>query len=152
MPRPESDCPPPPDFDLAQFTPYRLAVAAQRTSEELARLYRGRFGLSVPQWRVLAHLAQSGDVSVREIEVRVAMEKSKVSRAASRLEAAGYIAKTVNESDRRLVRLSLTPQGRALLAQLLPIALAYQREIERRLGPAFAGLEAGLALIAEGAA
>ncbi|MBI1219960.1 MAG: MarR family transcriptional regulator [Rhodobacteraceae bacterium] len=133
-----------PAFDLDRFTPYRLAVAAQRTSEELARQYRDRFGITIPQWRVLVHLAQSGDVSVREIEARVAMDKSKVSRAASRLEAAGYIAKTVNDVDRRLVRLILTPRGRALMAELLPLAAAYQREIEARLGAAFAGLEAGL--------
>lgn len=138
---------PPPAFDLDRFTPYRLSVAAQRTSDELARLYRARFGLSVPQWRVLAHLAQEGDVSVREIETRVALEKSKVSRAAARLEASGLVAKTVNDADRRLVRLSLTPKGQALMAELLPIAADYQAGIEARLGAAFADFEAGLGLL-----
>lgn len=133
-----------PDFDLMHFTPYRLSVAAQKTSEELARLYRDGYGISNPQWRVLAHLAHSGEVSVREIEARVAMEKSKVSRAASRLEEAGYIAKSVNDSDRRLVKLSLTPKGKALMVELLALAQSYQAQIEQRLGAAFAGLELGL--------
>jgi DNA-binding MarR family transcriptional regulator len=133
-----------PDFDLMGFTPYRLAVAAQTLSEQLARHYRTDFGISIPEWRVLVHLAHSGDVSVRDIEIRVAMEKSKVSRAASRLETAGYIVKRVNDSDRRLVQLTLTPKGRALMAELLPVALAFQAEISARLGPALAGLEAGL--------
>jgi DNA-binding MarR family transcriptional regulator len=133
-----------PDFDLMGFTPYRLAVAAQTLSEQLARHYRTDFGISIPEWRVLVHLAHSGDVSVRDIEIRVAMEKSKVSRAASRLETAGYIVKRVNDSDRRLVQLALTPKGRALMAELLPVALAFQAEISARLGPALAGLEAGL--------
>lgn len=141
---PDADELPLPDFDLDRFTPYRLAVAAQRTSEELARQYRDRFGITIPQWRVLVHLAHSGDVSVREIEARVAMEKSKVSRAASRLEQSGLIAKTVNEADRRLVCLSLTSKGRALMAELLPVAAAYQKDIEAQLGTAFAGFEAGL--------
>ncbi|WP_127901233.1 MarR family winged helix-turn-helix transcriptional regulator [Solirhodobacter olei] len=141
---PDDDLPPLPGFDLDHFTPYRLSVAAERVSEELARVYRERFGLSIPQWRVLVHLASSGDVSVREIEARVAMEKSKVSRAASRLEAAGLIGKTVNDADRRLVRLSLTAKGRALMAELLPLAEAYQREIEARLGASFAAFAAGL--------
>src|SRR6056297_1094233 len=87
-----------PDFDLGRFTPYRLAVAAEKTSEELARQYHARFGISIPEWRVLVHLAQPIDgaetVSVRDIEARVAMEKSKVSRAAKRLEASGHIEKT----------------------------------------------------------
>ena len=136
--------PPLPDFDLDRFTPYRLAVAAQRTSEELARQYPARFGISIPEWRVLVHLAQSGDVSVRDIEARVAMEKSKVSRAASRLEEAGYIVKSINSTDRRLVRLALTDRGRSLMADLLPIAMAYQRDIEARLGTMFRDFEAGL--------
>ncbi|MGP6088768.1 MarR family winged helix-turn-helix transcriptional regulator [Antarctobacter jejuensis] len=137
-----------PDFDLSRFTPYRLAVAAEKTSEELARQYRERFGVSIPEWRVLVHLAQPIDgattVSVRDIEARVAMEKSKVSRAASRLEAAGYIAKTVDSGDRRLVRLALTDKGRALMTDLLPLAMAYQQQIEDRIGAAFEAFEAGL--------
>ncbi|MCJ2877390.1 winged helix-turn-helix transcriptional regulator [Rhizobium pusense] len=133
-----------PDFNLMHFTPYRLSVAAQKISEELARLYRDSYDITNPQWRVLAHLAHSGEVSVREIEARVAMEKSKVSRAASRLEAAGYIAKSINDSDRRLVKLSLTPKGKALMVELLALAQSYQQEIEKRLGATFAGLELGL--------
>lgn len=133
-----------PEFDLRRFLPYRLAVAAERLSEGLARRYRKEFGISTPEWRVLVHLAQSGNVSVRDIEARVAMEKSKVSRAASRLEAAGYIAKEINESDRRLLQLSLTPKGRALMAKILPLAIAYQAEIAARLDDTLAGLEASL--------
>ncbi|WP_417209819.1 MarR family winged helix-turn-helix transcriptional regulator [Antarctobacter sp.] len=138
----------PPPFDLGSFTPYRLAVAADKTSEALARRYREQFGISIPEWRVLVHLGQPIDgaatVSVRDIEERVAMEKSKVSRAASRLEASGFIEKTVDAGDRRLVRLALTDKGRALMADLMPLATAYQQRIETQLGEAFAGLEAGL--------
>lgn len=137
-----------PPFDLANFTPYRLAVAAEKTSEALARQYRDRFGISIPEWRVLVHLGQPLDgvatVSVRDIEERVAMEKSKVSRAAKRLESSGYIVKTVDAGDRRLVRLALTDKGRQLMADLLPLAIAYQQQIETLLGEAFAGLETGL--------
>ena len=138
-----------PAFDLARFLPYRLAVAAEKLSEGLARRYRDDFGISVPEWRVLVHLAHSGNVSVRDIEARVAMEKSKVSRAASRLETWGYIAKEVNESDRRLLQLSLTAKGQALMAQLLPIAIAYQEEVIARLAETRDGFEAGLDRLTE---
>lgn len=133
-----------PDFDLMRFTPYRMAVAAQILSEGLERQYRTRFGISIPEWRVLVHLGHSGDVSVRDIETRVAMEKSKVSRAATRLESAGYIVKRTNKADRRLLHLALTPKGRALMADLVPLALAFQAQIAAQLGPALAGFEAGL--------
>lgn len=133
-----------PQFDLERFLPYRVTVAAQRLSEGLARQYRDRFGISIPEWRVLAHLAHSGNVSVRDIEARVAMERSKVSRAASRLEASGYVEKRINDADRRLLQLTLTARGRRLMAELLPIALAYQEELVNELGRHRAGFVAGL--------
>lgn len=129
-----------PDFDLSGFTAYRLAVAAQKLSDELAKLYRAQFGLTVPEWRILAHLTQDDGASVRDIEAKVVMEKSKVSRAASRLEDSGYIEKLVNEDDRRLVRLKLTAKGHAMLTELLPQARAFQAEVEATIGadlPAF---------------
>ena len=68
----------------------------------------------------------------RMIEARVGMEKSKVSRAAARLEDQGFIEKRVNETDRRLVQLTLTQKGRSLMAELLPLAAAFQADVERR--------------------
>ncbi|HEX9857400.1 MAG TPA: MarR family winged helix-turn-helix transcriptional regulator [Paracoccaceae bacterium] len=122
-------------FDLSAFLPYQLAVASSRVSRDFADLYRGEFGLSIPEWRVLAHLAQSGAVSVREIHARVDMDKSKVSRAAARLEASGLIEKREHATDRRLLDMSLTAAGRELVARILPIALAYQEDVLARLGP-----------------
>lgn len=134
-----------PDFDLDTFTPYRLAVAAKRLSEGLARLYRAQFGISIPEWRVLVHLAHAGDgASVRDIEARVQLEKYEISRTAKRLEERGLVSKTPGVIDRRLVSLCLTPDGRALMAQLLPLARSYQAEIEAQLGSTFKGFEAGL--------
>ena len=134
-------------FDLAGFLPYRLAAAAGRISRAFAERYREEFGISIPEWRVLAHLHHAGPVSVRDIEARADMEKSKVSRAASRLERAGYIEKTVNDSDRRLLQLKLTPEGRALMRRILPVAMQFQAEIRDRLGPAAEGLDAALDLL-----
>ena len=132
------------DFDLSQFLPYQLAAAAQRVSREFAETYRRDFGITIPEWRVLAHLAQEGAVSVRDIHFRVDMDKSKVSRAASRLEASGHVTKLANPDDRRLVALSLTPQGRALMDKLIPVALNYQQALVERLGPKAVGLTEGL--------
>ena len=136
-----------PPFDLTTFLPYRLNAAASRISRAFAERYRNEFGISIPEWRVLAHLHHAGDVSVRDIEARVDMEKSKVSRAASRLEEAGYITKAVNTADRRLLVLRLTPEGQALVARVIPVAMQFQAEMLARLGPAAAGLEAGLGVL-----
>lgn len=135
-------------FDLNEFLPYQLAVAAAHVSRGFAELYRAEFGLSIPEWRVLAHLAQSGTVSVREIQARVDMDKSKVSRAAARLEAAGLIEKRAHGMDRRLLDMSLTPAGQDLMARIVPIAKAYEADVLARLADA-AGFRGALKAVVE---
>ena len=124
-----------PEVDLSGFLPYRIMVAAERLSAGLASRYRDEFGISVAEWRVLVHIADAGAVSVREIHRQVHLEKSKASRAATRLESSGYVRKGVNANDRRLVALTLTARGRALMAKLLPIAIDYQERLDLLVGP-----------------
>jgi DNA-binding MarR family transcriptional regulator len=139
-----------PDFDLSAFLPYRLAVASARVSRAFAARYSREFGLTIPEWRVLAHLAKGDAVSVRDIHERVDMDKPKVSRAASHLEEKGLVRKTGHKGDGRLVSLTLTAEGRKVMAQLIPMALAYQAELLGELGSRSRGLEAALWRLTEG--
>ncbi len=118
----------PPFFVLDAFLPYQMNRLAQTMSQELAGRYQARFGITIAEWRVLAHLSQHRNVSVREVHERVAMDKTKISRAAARLEQAGLIEKGINEADRRLLELRLTEKGRALFAEIVPLAMDYQKE------------------------
>ena len=131
-------------FDLDGFLPYRLSVAASRISRRFAALYGAEAGLSIPEWRVLAHLDRSGAVSVRDINARVHLDKSIVSRAASRLEEAGLLRKSGHDTDRRLVTLELTAEGRALMRRLGRIATAFQAELIAELGPEAEALDRAL--------
>ncbi len=131
-------------FVLANFTPYRTTVVAQLLSEALAREYRDRFGISIPDWRVLVHLSAENGASIRDIEQKVVMEKSKISRAASRLVSRGLIARTKNETDGRLIHLSLTEKGLAMMGELLPLATAFQKRIDTILGAGSDAFESGL--------
>ena len=120
-------------LDLDRFLPYLVNVLASRLSRELASVYEKGFGISIPEWRVIAHLSQNRNVSVREIHERVDMDKAKVSRAAARLEGAGIIEKKVNGADWRLVELQLTKKGRKMFAEIEPLALAYEQDQLSRL-------------------
>lgn len=122
------------DFILDDFLPYRVNVLAGRLSRAYAKIYQERFGISRAEWRVVAHLSQETAVSVREIHARADMDKSKVSRAATRLEAAGYISKRASSADKRLVELALTDKGRAMMAELAPLAMEFQERLLRELG------------------
>lgn len=130
------------DFALDDFLPYQLAELSRRVSAGFSRHYRARYGITVAEWRVVAHLSQQEAVSVREIHRRVGLDKPKVSRAASRLEEAGYLTKKVNSADRRLIELALTPKGREMIEVLAPIAAGYEAELRALLGGDDAGFRA----------
>ena len=121
-------------FDLDHFLPYRLSVAAAQVSRRFAARYEAEAGLTIPEWRVLAHLNNSGPVSVRDINLRVNLDKSVVSRAATRLEQAGLLQKSAHHTDQRLVALELTESGKELMQRLEPLAEAFQQELMNELG------------------
>ena len=131
-------------FELDGFLPYRLSVAAAQISRRFAALYGAEAGLSIPEWRVLAHLDRSGAVSVRDIHLRVHLDKSVVSRAATRLEEAGLLRKSEHRTDRRLIVLELTPSGQALMRRLGRIARDFQAQLAQELGDDGPALERAL--------
>lgn len=122
------------DFNLGEFLPYRFSVLAQRMSRDFEDRYRDRFGIRVAEWRIVAHLSQTGASSMRELERRVDLHKSRVSRAARRLEDAGYVSRTSDPADGRLVELSLTAKGKDMMSELTPLANLYQEELLSRIG------------------
>lgn len=136
------------DFDLQGFFPYRINVLAARISRRLAAVYETRFGITIAEWRVLAHLSQQDEVSIREIFGRVDLDKVKVTRAAQRLEARGLVCKTGNAADRRLVSLTLTQDGRRLMHEIVPLALRFEQELIGALtNQQCVGLDAAMARI-----
>ena len=134
-------------FNLDEFLPYQISVLSRRMSQDLERRYSSRFGLRVPEWRILAHLSQSEPVSVRELKVRVDMHKSRVSRAARRLEEAGLISSGANCADRRLIDLRLTEKGRRMMAEMAPLVNGFQQQLLDRLGRRRDSFRQGLALL-----
>ena len=122
-------------FQLERFLPYRLSVLANLASRALARLYGERFGLSVAEWRVIAHLARAAPASANEVAARAAMDKVQVSRAVARLTAKELVERATDAADRRRSALRLTRRGQATHDAIVPLA----RGVEARL---LAGLPA----------
>ncbi len=114
---------------LDLFLPYRLSALAGRTSRLLSSVYEARFGISIPEWRVIAHVAAHDALSLREVSRLTHLDKATASRAVARLEDHGFLAKRTNPSDRRLVELSLTRKGRRLFKEIEPLALDFEAEL-----------------------
>ena len=117
------------EFHLADFLPYQLAVLSERISQRLAVEYGRSHGLSVAEWRILAHLYRGGPVSVRDLQTVTNLEKSRISRAVSRLQASGLVHKRAERSDGRLVAIELTDKGGQVMEEILPSALAFERHL-----------------------
>jgi DNA-binding MarR family transcriptional regulator len=122
-------------LQLDGYLPYRLSVASNAVSGLIARAYEDRFGLSVPQWRVLCVLAEDDSLTQVQIVTRTVMDKVTVSRAAQGLVKRHLIARSQNTSDGRSHVLALTPEGRSLYAEIAPLALAYEAALISGLAP-----------------
>lgn len=118
-----------PSSALQKFLPYQLSITSNAVSGRIAMEYRSRFGLSVPEWRVMAVLGDSGAQTQRDLTRRTLMDKVAVNRACKVLEERGYASRTPNESDGRSHLLELTEEGRAIHDQVMPLAVDMERRI-----------------------
>jgi DNA-binding MarR family transcriptional regulator len=119
---------------LDDFIPYRLSVTSNLVSDSIARAYHALFGLTIPEWRMVAVIAESGGITQQAIGARTLMDKVTVSRAAIALVDRGLLARRGNPEDRRSHLLDLSDAGRDLYAAVAPKAL----DLEARIFSAFA--------------
>ena len=123
-----------PHFDLEQFLPYLLNQAAEATSRSFQAVYRDLYGMTRTQWRVMANLGKFGAMTAKDICVISHIEKTKVSRAVSTLEAAGLLLRTPSDDDRRAEILNLTENGQIAFRDLGHRANEYDRKLRAELG------------------
>lgn len=122
-----------PRLKLSAFTPYRIVALGQRMSEALGAAYRNE-GISIPEWRVMAAVAQAPAVAARDVVAVTPMDKMAVSRAVAALERKGLIDREPS-SDKRVSTLKLTAKGETLFQRIAAIALKYEEALLQRLPP-----------------
>ena len=143
-------------LDLFRFTPFRLNRLAAEVSLALSSEYQERYGLDIPEWRVLATLGfRDGACSAQYISDCTRTHKSTISRAVTALMQRQIVERVENEEDRREFALRLTRRGKTLYQELIPRLLRKEQEIlscltaaERREFAALLGkIEKSLALV-----
>lgn len=120
---------------LELFVPYRLSVLTNIVSQSIADTYEREFGLTIPQWRVIAVLARYPDLSQIEVAERTAMDKVAVSRAVQGLLAARRLVRSYDAGDRRRSRLRLSSAGKSVYTRVAPLALSYEKKLLDALSP-----------------
>ena len=117
-------------LNLFKFVPFRLNRLAAEVSSALAAEYQARYGLDIPEWRVLATLGFRSDAcSAQYIAQCTRTHKSTISRAVTSLMKRQIIERVENEDDRREFRLRLTRKGATLYEELIPRLLRKEQEI-----------------------
>jgi DNA-binding MarR family transcriptional regulator len=114
---------------LNEFLPYRLSIASNAVSKVIAAAYAERFGLSVPEWRLIAVLHESETATQQDLVRRTLMDKVAVSRAAQALAERGLVKREQDATDGRAWRLTLAARGHALYRRIAPAALEYERRL-----------------------
>ena len=122
---------------LSDFLPYLLSITSNAVSDRIADEYRARFGLKIPEWRVMAVLGDAGAATQRELAEATRMDKVAVNRACKVLEERALLARRPNARDGRSHHLELTAAGGEMHGAIMPIAL----KMEARLFGALSAAE-----------
>lgn len=114
---------------LEDFLPYRLAVLSHTVSTTIAKVYEKKFGVSIPEWRVIAILGRFPGLSAVEVADRTMLDKVAVSRAVTKLIKHGRVDRQFADADRRRSILNLSEGGQKVHDEIAPLALAFEHEL-----------------------
>jgi MarR family 2-MHQ and catechol resistance regulon transcriptional repressor len=101
------------------------AERLHRLTKELIRRYQFRdwnqiccYEISISQCYILDVLADEGDLTMQQLARRMFKSVSTMTRVAGQLVRKGYIKRRQDAEDRRVVHVSIAPQGKAILAAI----------------------------------
>jgi DNA-binding MarR family transcriptional regulator len=97
--------------------------------------YLSRFNLTAPQYAVLRHLGERGNLKASELTVLLEVTAGNLTGILDRMEAMGLLTRQRDLQDRRNWILQLTPAGRELYEQAVPSTRAFIDELLQGLAP-----------------
>lgn len=129
-----------------------LLLDAARAVEARAEGALGEIGLSLAKLGALRHLVLATEpLTLSQLAERHCCGKSNITQLVDRLEADGLVARESDPDDRRTVRATVTPAGRAAYERASVILAEHERSIDMQLGSGpRADLARGLKALREG--
>lgn len=118
---------------LATFLPYRVSMLSSKLSNSFAKVYSDKYQLTVPQWRVIVHLAEKKTLTAKEICIEAGLDKSTTSRAVKQLLDIEIIIGKQAKTDKRATELALTAKGNTLYQELSNDAAKWQETLFKSL-------------------
>jgi DNA-binding MarR family transcriptional regulator len=123
---------------IEDYLLYLLARASHVVSSEFHDQLRRR-GVSVPVWRVLASLVGGDGETVTGLAEVCLLQQPTMTKLLDRMVRDGLVCRTQDTRDRRVVRISLTPRGHAVVTELVEAAKRHEAEVMARHPGAEAG-------------
>lgn len=114
---------------------YRLSRLQAVAVAPVGRLCQARYGISRREWRLIVVLARHGAMLSSELAEQAQLDRARTSRIVTTLADMKLIVREVIPSDRRQARVSLTPEGRALYEEFLPVVIELNRQLLLELDP-----------------
>jgi DNA-binding MarR family transcriptional regulator len=96
-------------------------VTAARNVVSIYRPILEPLGLTHPQYLVMLALWESAPRSLGDLAEELALEPASLSPLIKRLQAQGLVSRERSLDDERMLRIGLTPEGRALREQALSV-------------------------------
>ncbi|NPV89149.1 MAG: MarR family transcriptional regulator [Firmicutes bacterium] len=118
-----------PTENFTDFFCFKLAAI----SRKMNRYYNNRFaeyGITIGQSFVLFHLLEHDGSSVKDIAARVQLDSPAITGFIDRLVKEELVERREDPEDRRSLQVHLTPKGRGLAREVLPIAREYNQHIK----------------------
>lgn len=109
-------------FELNSYFPCQLATLTQSIMRSVASLFEDRYGISLPEWKVLAIIRGNPNLSAVSVACLAQMDTVAVSRAVTKLLDRGLVFREIDSEDRRCSVLDVTEDGREIHDQIAPLA------------------------------
>ena len=122
---------------LDEFLPYRFGALGHRLTLSEAELRTASVPLTLPEWKILAIVADRGPVMPVEIGRFGTQPKATVSRLVARLLDIGLLGRRPKAGDGRTFEVFLAEKGWRIYGELVPRA----RRLEAALTDALIGVE-----------
>ncbi len=124
-----------PGLDLDEYFPYLINRVGMALVASFGAGALERHRLSIAMWRVLVALADNGGQRLVDLGAMTSIDVSTLSRMVSRLARLGLATRTRSRKSDREIMVKLTPKGRAVLTELIPTALRFERAAIARIAP-----------------
>ncbi len=120
--------------NFTTFWCFRLAALSRKISRNY-NTQCAKFGITATQSFVILDLLDNEGSSVKDIAARIQLDSPAVTGVIDRLFKESLVQRIEDPSDRRSLQIFLTPKGRQLAIEFLPIGQEFNRHIKEIIDP-----------------